>query len=142
MTAVSGVGCCLCSTRSCLSVAASDARAASLTRCSRTAAMTMTSHVIRSEFVASSRRSPGEEHGTVLAWAPTAGWAKDVCLVARPPVPACPLGAQGRHARSLPRTRLLPHHPPAAQDVVLTFDAGLLGAPWMSAASAMIRPHE
>ncbi len=35
-----------------------------------------------------------------------------------------------------------PHHPLAAQDAVPAFDAGLPGAPWMSAAHAMIRPHE
>lgn len=40
------------------------------------AAMTTTSNVIRSEPVASSRRSPGEEHGTAPVWALTAGWSR------------------------------------------------------------------
>ncbi|WP_435833416.1 transposase [Streptomyces bungoensis] len=70
------------------------------------------------------------------------GGREDVCLVARLPAPAHPLGTQGRHAQSSPQTRLLPHHPPTAQGIALNLEAGLPGAPSMSAARAMIRPYE
>lgn len=42
-----------------------------------------------------------------------------LCLAARLPTAADPLGTTSRHARSVPQTRLLPHHPPTTRLIVL-----------------------
>lgn len=41
--------------------------------------------------------------------------------------PPHPLGATSRHPRSLPQTRLLPHHPPTTQDIALTSNSKIAG---------------
>jgi hypothetical protein len=96
---------------------ASDGRVANPTRCSRTEAMTTASTAIRSEL--------GEHWPGYLPL----GGREDVCLVARLRRLRIRWERRADMHEAFPQTRLLPHHPPTAHGITLTFEDRDAGRP-------------